>query len=83
MSASAGAPPGSGGNAALTERVDRLEAQVAALTEAVGVLARGLERSPVAEPPSRQVEDAARQAHELLLFASSPAGRAGGSAAGG
>ena len=46
---------------------------MAALTEAVEVLVRGLESSPMAEPPDRHVEEAARRAHELLLLAKSAA----------
>lgn len=83
MSGSAASPSGSDGNVTLTERVRRLEVQVTALAEAVGVLARGLESSPVAEPRNRHAEEAARQAHELLLLAKSPApGRSAGSSAG-
>jgi hypothetical protein len=52
----------------VTERVLRLEDQVAVLIEAVEVLARGLESSPVAEPPNHHAEQAARRAHELLLL---------------
>ena len=68
----------------LAERVRRLEAQTAALIEAVEVLARGLEGSPMAEPPGRHVEEAARRTHELLLLAKSPApeGEPGAGAAG-
>ena len=69
-------PPQDTGTGGLAERVRRLEAQMAALTEAVEVLARGLESSPMAEPPNRHIEAAARRAHELLLLAKSavPAG---------
>ncbi len=42
-----------------------------ALAEAVEVLVRGLEGSPMAEPENHLVRDAARQAHELLLLAKS------------
>ena len=52
----------------LTERVRRLETQLTALTEAVEVLTRGLESSPMAEPPDHHIEQAARRAHELLLL---------------
>jgi exonuclease VII small subunit len=55
----------------LTERVRRLENQLTALTEAVEVLTRGLESSPMAEPPNHHIEEAARRAHELLLLAKS------------
>ena len=61
----------------LTERVRWLEGQMAALTEAVEVLARGLESSPMAGPPNRHIEEAARRAHELLLLAKSAAPGAG------
>jgi hypothetical protein len=47
----------------------RLEARVNALAEAVEVLARGLEGSPIAEPGNHPAREAARQAHELLLLA--------------
>ncbi len=56
------------GGAAL-DRLRRLEAQVDALAEAVEVLARGLEGSPIAEPGNHHVGEAARRAHELLLLA--------------
>ena len=56
---------------------------MAALTDAVEVLARGLESSPVAEPRNRHAEEAARKAHEPLLLARSPApGRSGESGTG-
>jgi len=61
----------------LTERVRRLEDQLTALTEAVEVLTRGLESSPMAEPPNHHIEEAARRAHELLLLAKSAAPGAG------
>ncbi|HVB44206.1 MAG TPA: hypothetical protein VNF47_16080 [Streptosporangiaceae bacterium] len=51
------------------ERVHRLETQLDAITEAVEVLARGLEDGPMAEPASGQVQEAARRTHELLLLA--------------
>ena len=58
----------------------RLEEQMEALVEAVEVLARGLENGPMAEPPNRHTEQAARRTHELLLLAkSAPSGEAGGS----
>ena len=47
----------------------RLEARVDALAEAVEVLVRGLEGSPMAEPENHPARDAARRAHELLLLA--------------
>ena len=49
----------------------RLEARVDALAEAVEVLARGLEGSPMAEPENHPAREAARRAHELLLLAKS------------
>jgi exonuclease VII small subunit len=73
MDTSADSPSAANGTAELTERVRRLEDQLAALTEAVEVLARGLESSPMAEPRNRHIEEAARQAHELLLLAKSAA----------
>ncbi len=73
MNGSAGSPPASDGGTEFTERVRRLEAQLVALTEAVEELVRGLESSPMAEPPNRHVEQAARRAHELLLLAKSAA----------
>jgi magnesium-transporting ATPase (P-type) len=65
------------GTTGLTERVRRLEGQMAALTEALEVLTRGLESSPMAEPPDRHIEEAARRAHELLLLAKSAVPGAG------
>jgi hypothetical protein len=47
----------------------QLEARVDALAEAVEVLARGLEGSPMAEPENHPAREAARRAHELLLLA--------------
>lgn len=58
---------------ALEERVRLLEARVATLAEAVTVLARGLERGPMAEPGEREMADAARKAHDLLLAAAARA----------
>lgn len=54
-------------NTALEERVHHLETQVATLTDALRVLARGLEDGPMAEPGDRTVVEAARQAYDLLL----------------
>ena len=54
---------------AAVEEVRRLEARVDALTEAVEVLARGLEESPMAEPGDNNPAEAARRARELLLLA--------------
>ena len=55
--------------AALEERVRGLEGRLAAVADAVRVLAHGLEDLPVAEPSSRPAADAARRAYELLLIA--------------
>jgi hypothetical protein len=55
--------------AAIERRVRLLEARVETLTEAVEVLARGLEGSPMAEPEDFRPEEAARRARELLLLA--------------
>jgi len=71
MNASADPSSAAKGTTELTERVRRLEDQLTALTEAVEVLARGLESSPMAEPPNHHIEEAARRAHELLLLAKS------------
>lgn len=54
---------------ALEERLSDLEERVATLTEAVGVLARGLEDLPSAEPGDNRRAEAARRAHDLLLAA--------------
>jgi hypothetical protein len=51
----------------LQERVHLLEIRVAALTEALRLLTRGLEVLPTAEPGGRPAAEAARRAHELLL----------------
>ena len=56
---------------ALEERVHLLEVRVAALTEAVRVLARGLEDLPTAGPGERPAAAAARRAYDLLLVAES------------
>jgi len=61
---------------AALDRLRLLEARVDALAEAVEVLARGLEGSPMAEPESHRVREAATRAHELLLLAK--AGRRAG-----
>jgi hypothetical protein len=55
--------------AALQERVHVLEDRLAAVAEAVRVLAHGLEDLPTAEPGRRPTAEAARQAYELLLIA--------------
>jgi len=44
---------------------------VEAIAEAVEVLARGIEGSPMAEPEKHPAREAARRAHELLLLAKS------------
>ena len=69
MNASAEPSSAAVGTTELTERVRRLEDQLTALAEAVEVLTRGLERSPMAEPQNHHIEEAARRAHELLLLA--------------
>jgi hypothetical protein len=56
-------------SAALDQRVLVLEDCVAALTEALRVLAHGLEDLPAAEPGGRRAAEAARQAYDLLLVA--------------
>lgn len=71
MNGSGGPPPATKSIDEITERLRRLEAQMTALTDAVEVLARGLESSPMAEPPDGHIEEAARRAHELLLLAKS------------
>jgi hypothetical protein len=63
------AESGSAAMAAVERRVRLLETRVEAIAEAVEVLARGLEGSPVAEPVNDPVRDAARRAYELLLVA--------------
>jgi len=55
--------------AAIERRVRLLETRVEAIAEAVEVLVRGLEGSPVAEPVDHPATEAARRAHELLLLA--------------
>ncbi|MDT3445473.1 MULTISPECIES: hypothetical protein [unclassified Pseudofrankia] len=51
-------------------RIALLERQIVALTEAVRVIARGLESPPVEDEPfEATAERAARQAHEMLLSA--------------
>lgn len=55
--------------AALDQRVLVLEDRVTALTEALRVLAHGLEDLPAAEPGRRPAAEAARQAYDLLLVA--------------
>jgi len=77
MNISADSPSAANGTIELTERIRRLEGQMAAVTEALEVLARGLESSPMAEPLNRHIEQAARRAHELLLLAKAAAPGAG------
>lgn len=62
------AESGSAAIAALDRRVRLLETRVEAIAEAVEVLARGLEGSPMAEPEDFRPEEAARRARELLLL---------------
>ena len=64
--------------ATLEDRVHRLEDRVTALTEAVRVLAHGLEDLPTTEPVDSRAAVAARQAHDLLLIAEPPATRPDG-----
>lgn len=59
----------------LEERLQRLEVQVEALMEAVGVLARAIEGGPAPEPQSVNTEEAARRAHDFLLVAKSVSGQ--------
>jgi len=82
MNMSADSPSAANGTTGLTERIRRLEGQMAAVTEALEVLTRGLESSPMAEPPNRHIEQAARRAHELLLLAKAEAPGAGPASAG-
>jgi uncharacterized protein (DUF2267 family) len=49
------------------QRLDTLEAQVASVTEALRVLAHGLETTPGAVPDEQRGPRAARQAYEILL----------------
>lgn len=55
--------------AALDRRVRLLEARVEAIAEAVEVLARGFEGSPMAGPEDLRPQEAASRARELLLLA--------------
>lgn len=54
---------------ALQERMNLVEVRVSALTEALQVLARGLEDLPTAEPGGKPAAEAARRAYDLLLAA--------------
>jgi hypothetical protein len=73
MDGSADSAQGSTGDDRIEDRVQGLELQIRALTEAVEVLVEGLEGSPMAEPGRHPAEEAARRAHELLLLAKSSA----------
>jgi hypothetical protein len=59
------------GLSALSGR-SRIEGRVTALTEAVRVLAHGLEDLPAMEPGGNRTADAARRAYDLLLAAEPP-----------
>lgn len=63
--------------AVLKDRVDVLEGRVTALTEAVRLLAYGLEDLPTTEPGGTRAADAARRAYDLLLIAGPPDRRSG------
>jgi uncharacterized protein (DUF2267 family) len=62
-----GRPSGEPNEEPLAHRVQRLEAQVSSVVEALRVLAHGLEAAPGAAPDERRASHAARQAYELLL----------------
>jgi len=53
----------------LSARLERVEAQVTSLVEAVSILARSLETIPGQEPDEQSGAKAARLAHEILLVA--------------
>jgi len=53
--------------ASLEGRVHALEERVTALSDAVRLLARGLEDIPASGPGQGQAAEAARRAYELLL----------------
>lgn len=55
--------------AVLEQRILALEASVAALAEAVGVLAHGMEGTPSHRQDFDEIAHSARAAHELLLAA--------------
>ncbi|MGW0230631.1 DUF2267 domain-containing protein [Actinopolymorpha singaporensis] len=55
--------------AAVNERLADFERHLQALTEAVRVLAVGMEEVPVDEPSTQRAARAARRAHQLLLAA--------------
>lgn len=60
-----GLPP----TAFLEHRIATLESALATLAEAVGVLSRGLEGTPLDRPSDAETAHAARLTHELLLAA--------------
>jgi hypothetical protein len=62
--------------AAIEYRMHKLEDRMTALTEAVRVLARGLENLPATEPGGKRAAEAARRAYALLLV-SEPAAQPG------
>jgi hypothetical protein len=53
--------------ATIESRLERLERKVDVLSEALRVLAHGVEDGPLAEPGTRSAPQAARQAYEMLL----------------
>ena len=53
--------------AAIEGRLERLERTVDVLSEALRVLAHGVEGEPLAEPGAHPAPKAARQAYDLLL----------------
>lgn len=61
--------PGGAGERWTTEqaRLDRIEQQVATLTDAVNELVRGLEEPPTGEPAEGRAAKAAQDAHRILL----------------
>ena len=67
----------SGRSSVLEGRVRLLEDRVTAVTEAVRVLADGLEGLPADEVEGKQAADAARLAHNLLLATGVSAGQPG------
>ncbi|MFC4909554.1 hypothetical protein [Actinomadura gamaensis] len=54
---------------ALEDRIRALEMRLALLSEAVGVMAAGLEGTPLDEPGDEAMARAARRAHELAINA--------------
>jgi uncharacterized protein (DUF2267 family) len=61
------ATPGTSVEESLEPRIERLEAQMASVREALRVLAHGLEAMPGGEPDELRGSHAARQAYEILL----------------